>query len=199
MPTIALASAVGAARPHCGFEVAEHPGALGATTRHLHLGERGMTGCRETALLTIVRTWGSRPATAAIVKLVEPWQWIDRLEVVGAGLARARFAPRPGGRRRRPGRASTRWAGGRCWPASSPATRRSPRRRARRRASSGPGRGRCWPARRRRGRAAPGPSSGADRTADVDEVASEPIARGERDHLLALVVRRHPSPSAAGP
>src|SRR5919201_6517707 len=37
------------------------------------------TGCSETALLTIVSTSGTRPATADIMKLVEPWQWITAL------------------------------------------------------------------------------------------------------------------------
>ena len=38
-----------------------------------------MMGCRDTALETIVVTFGSRPATADIMKLVEPWQWMTAL------------------------------------------------------------------------------------------------------------------------
>src|ERR1700744_3069154 len=33
-------------------------------------------GWSETALETTVRTWGTNPLTADIIKLVEPWQWI---------------------------------------------------------------------------------------------------------------------------
>src|ERR1700722_3853883 len=39
----------------------------------------GTTGWIETALETIVRTCGTSPANALIMKLVEPWQWITAL------------------------------------------------------------------------------------------------------------------------
>ena len=38
---------------------------------------RGTTGCSVTALATIVRTSGTSPAQADIMKLVEPWQWVS--------------------------------------------------------------------------------------------------------------------------
>ena len=39
----------------------------------------GTMGWSETALLTMVVTCGTRPATADIMKLVEPWQWMTAL------------------------------------------------------------------------------------------------------------------------
>ena len=46
---------------------------------------RVTTGCSETALETIVRTSGTRPAHAAMTRLVEPWQcataWIESAPV----------------------------------------------------------------------------------------------------------------------
>ena len=36
----------------------------------------GMTVWRETAFATIVSTSGTSPASADIMKLVEPWQWM---------------------------------------------------------------------------------------------------------------------------
>src|SRR3954464_2818921 len=41
--------------------------------------KRLTTGCSETALLTTVSTAGTKPASADIMKLVEPWQWITAL------------------------------------------------------------------------------------------------------------------------
>ncbi len=51
----------------------------------LSFATRGTTGCSDTALATIVRTSGTRPAQADIMKLVEPWQcviaWIESAPV----------------------------------------------------------------------------------------------------------------------
>ena len=38
-----------------------------------------MTGCSETAFVSTVVTLGTSPATADIMKLVEPWQWMIAL------------------------------------------------------------------------------------------------------------------------
>jgi len=43
--------------------------------------QSGMTGCRETALETMVSTRGRSPATAAMVKETDPWQWMTALRV----------------------------------------------------------------------------------------------------------------------
>jgi hypothetical protein len=39
----------------------------------------GITGCSDTALVTTVLTSGTSPATADMVRLVEPWQWTTAL------------------------------------------------------------------------------------------------------------------------
>ena len=39
-------------------------------------------GCSDTALLTTTLTWGIKPAAAAIVKLVDPWQCTTAFSVV---------------------------------------------------------------------------------------------------------------------
>jgi len=53
-----------------------------------------ITGCSDTALETIVRTSGTRPAHADIVMLVEPWQcattWIESAPVSSTTLRTAR-------------------------------------------------------------------------------------------------------------
>jgi len=45
----------------------------------LNLEIGGMTGCSDTAFATMVFTSGTSPATADIMKLVEPWQWMTAL------------------------------------------------------------------------------------------------------------------------
>ena len=47
--------------------------------RSFRFASGGTTGWIETALETIVRTCGTSPASALIMKLVEPWQWITAL------------------------------------------------------------------------------------------------------------------------
>ena len=47
----------------------------------------GMRGCSATALETMVVTFGTSPATADIMKLVEPWQWMIALILVRTGFA----------------------------------------------------------------------------------------------------------------
>ena len=49
---------------------------MGTATFSLAFDHQGTTGWSETALVTIVFTSGTRPATADIMKLVEPWQWM---------------------------------------------------------------------------------------------------------------------------
>src|ERR687887_1604170 len=51
----------------------------GIIQRSLALASLLTTGCSETALLMIVSTSGTRPATADIMKLVDPWQWMTAL------------------------------------------------------------------------------------------------------------------------
>ena len=53
----------------------------GTATLSFHRDQRGTIGCSETALLTIVSTAGTSPATADMAKLVDPWQWITALTV----------------------------------------------------------------------------------------------------------------------
>ena len=53
----------------------------GATRLILNFDQGGTFGCSETALLTMVVTSGTRPATADIMKLVEPWQWMTAWQV----------------------------------------------------------------------------------------------------------------------
>ena len=75
----AFAVAFGADNPHCGFMYGVSRATSGTTFRSLKRETRGITGCSVTALATIVFTSGTRPATADIMKLVEPWQWITAL------------------------------------------------------------------------------------------------------------------------
>lgn len=47
--------------------------------RSFVLASRGTMGCSETAFATTVLTSGTSPATADIMKLVDPWQWMTAL------------------------------------------------------------------------------------------------------------------------
>lgn len=51
----------------------------GTAYRSLARDQRGTTGCRDTAFVMIVSTWGTRPAHADIMNEVEPWQWMIAL------------------------------------------------------------------------------------------------------------------------
>ena len=74
-----FAGTVGASRPHRGFSSSVMRRKIGSVYRSLNSENDGTTGCRDTALLTIVVTCGSSPATADIMKLVDPWQWTTAL------------------------------------------------------------------------------------------------------------------------
>jgi hypothetical protein len=79
MSASAFAVASGADSPHCGFMYGVSFATSGTRLRSLKREKRGITGWSVTAFATIVRTSGTRPATADIMKLVDPWQWMTAL------------------------------------------------------------------------------------------------------------------------
>jgi hypothetical protein len=74
MSTSAFDSKPSGLSPHAGETCGSTLPTTGETRPILKVEKRGTTGCNDTALLTTVSTSGSSPATAAIVKDVEPWQ-----------------------------------------------------------------------------------------------------------------------------
>src|SRR5882724_118696 len=65
--------------PHWGSRYEVMRFSTGTDSCILNEAKDGIIGCKETALLTIVFTSGNNPATADIMKLVDPWQWITAL------------------------------------------------------------------------------------------------------------------------
>jgi hypothetical protein len=60
--------------PHAGLRNGVSSETTGTAKRSFCSDHHGTTGCNETALVTIVRTSGTSPATADIANDVEPWQ-----------------------------------------------------------------------------------------------------------------------------
>src|SRR5690554_6794994 len=71
---MALASAVGASMPQRGLTYGASFDTIGTTASSFARDHAGTTGWSDTAFVTIVVTSGTRPASADITKLVDPWQ-----------------------------------------------------------------------------------------------------------------------------
>src|SRR5580704_2482099 len=79
MDATSFEMAEGAWRPHWGLRYSVAPLSSGSSLVILKRLNSGTTGCSETALVTTTVTSGTRPATADIMKLVDPWQWMTAL------------------------------------------------------------------------------------------------------------------------